>query len=311
VKKRARLILNPAAAGGRARRLRGAIVRELRGAGYDIDVHETEATGHAADLAREAARDDAELVLVAGGDGTVHEVANGLLDARSEGAVTRTLAVIPAGSGNDFAKMLYPKPTLKAAFAALRAPAARLFDVGHVTWTGGSEYFINAMGTGVDVEVVRQIERLPRLPGVVGYLVGAVRALLGFRAIPMRITTPAGVRDGRLMIVAVGIGECMGGGFYAFPGARPDDGRFDVCMVEEMGLARVARVLPRVMRGRHTGMRGVHMSLTDSMTIEMPEHGSLFFQLDGELREPAGISRLDIALVPAALRVVGAGSPRR
>jgi diacylglycerol kinase (ATP) len=233
-----------------------------------------------------------------------------LLDARIDGAVTRTLAVIPAGSGNDFAKMLYPKPTLSAAFAALRAPTTRLFDVGRVTWAGGSEYFINAMGTGVDVEVVRQIDRLPRLPGVVGYLIGAVRALLGFRAIPMRITTAAGTRDGRLMIVAVGIGKCMGGGFYAFPGALPDDGCFDVCVVEEMGLTRVARVLPRVMRGRHAGMRGVHMSLTDAMTIEMPEQVPLFFQLDGELREPAGIRRLDIALLPAVLSVVGAGSAR-
>jgi diacylglycerol kinase (ATP) len=297
-----RLILNPAAAGGSARRLRSELLRKLSPF-LDLELRETEDRWHAVELAGEAARNGARLVLAAGGDGTIHEVANGLLAARGR-EPTVPLGVVPIGTGNDFAKMLYRTPSRRAAYAALAATSLRRFDVGRASWDGGSEYFINAMGTGIDVEVVRQIERLPHLPGVLGYLAGVVRAVFGFRALPMRIRIDGTDRQKPLMIAAIGVGHCLGGGFYVFPGARPDDGLFDICTVDEIGLARIARVLPRVMRGRHVGMREVTMDTGTAIDIEILGEQPLFFQLDGELREPPAARRLHVELIPSVLNVI-------
>ncbi|HUF12058.1 MAG TPA: diacylglycerol kinase family protein [Longimicrobiales bacterium] len=295
-----RVILNPTAGGGRAGRMAAAIARELETRGLTAEVVLTREPGHAVELAADAAADHG-LVVAAGGDGTVHEVANGLLrvpeELRSAG-----LAVLPIGTGNDFVKLL-GGARLSHAFDCILAGTTRPVDAGRVTWTGGSEYFINAMGTGIDVEVVRQIARLPRVPGLAGYLLGVLRALRVFHPIRARLTVDGTLIDRRVMIVAVGNGVSQGGGFYITPDARADDGRLDLCIIAEMPMTRVMRTLPRLFRGRHVGRRDVAMMQFSRLELETDE--PLFFQLDGELREPTATRRLVVEVVPAALRVAG------
>lgn len=294
-----RVILNPIAGGGRAGRMGAAIARELALRGLTADVVLTRARGHAVELAAEAAADHG-LVVAAGGDGTVHEVANGLLriDARAR---TAALAVLPIGTGNDFQKLL-GSGRLAHAFDAILAGATRTVDAGRVTWDDTSEYFINGMGTGIDVEVVRQIARLPRLRGVAGYLVGVLRALGVFAPIRARLTIDGHALDQRVMIVAVGNGVSQGGGFYLTPDALADDGRLDLCIIAEMRMGRVLRTLPRLLRGRHVGQPDVTMMQFSRLEIETDE--PLFFQLDGELKQPESTRRMVVEVVPSALRVV-------
>lgn len=294
-----RIILNPAAGGGRARRMQVAIERELAARSIEADVILTRARGHAVELAAEAASDHG-LVVAAGGDGTVHEVANGLL---SVGVSQRraALAVLPIGTGNDFQKLLGSN-RLPHAFDAILAGETRAVDAGRVTWEDSTEYFINGMGTGIDVEVVRQISRMPRLRGVAGYLAGVLRALGVFEPIRARLVVDGRVLDQRVMIVAVGNGVSQGGGFYLTPDARADDGRLDLCIIGDMRMTRILRTLPRLLRGRHVGMEGVSMMQFSRLEIETD--GALFFQLDGELREPRLTRHMVVEVVPGALRVV-------
>lgn len=293
-----RVILNPVAGGGRAGRLRRAIERELAARGLSADVMLTRERGHAVELAAEAAADHG-LVVAAGGDGTVHEVANGLLTVE-EGRRTAGLAVLPIGTGNDFVKLLGGN-RLAHAFDAILSGATREVDVGRVTWTGTSEHFINGMGTGIDVEVVRQVARLPRMRGVAGYLVGVLRALRVFEPIRARLLVDGVELVDRVMIIAVGNGVSQGGGFYITPGALADDGRLDLCVISEMRMGRVLLTLPRLLRGSHVSRAGVVMKQFRKLEVETDE--PLFFQLDGELREPAGTHRLEVEVIPGALRV--------
>ena len=298
------VILNPVSGGGAGRRLRPLIESGLAEHGVAASVFETSASGDAMRLACDLSEAGTAVVVAAGGDGTVHEVANGLMRANVE--ERSTLGVIPVGTGNDFVKVVPGTRTFEQALTTIARGGARKFDIGHVRWDDQGEYFVNGMGTGIDVEVVRQISRLPRLPGVVKYLVGLLRALVYYKPVNLRAILDEQRLEQRVMIIAVGNGVCQGGGFYLAPEASPSDGQLDVCVVDDLRLPGIARVIPRVMRGTQKGDPAVLMRTARSIRFETLDERPLFFHLDGELREPAGLRALDIEIVPAALPVLTA-----
>lgn len=297
-----RVILNPTAGGGRAGRMGARIERELRGRGLPVDVVLTRHQGHATELAAEAAGAFG-LVVAAGGDGTVHEVANGLLSVGGEPRAG--MAVLPIGTGNDFVKLLGTR-RLAHAFDVILAGATRPVDVGRVTTEDGTEYFVNGMGTGIDVEVVRHVARLPRIRGIAGYLIAVLRALRTFDPIRARLVVDGVAFDSSIMIAAIGNGVSQGGGFYLTPDARADDGRLDLCVIPEMSMRRILFTLPRLFNGSHVRLPDVR-SLTFT-TLEIETEAALFYQLDGELREPRTSRRLSVEVVPGALHVAGPGT---
>ncbi len=297
------VILNPKSGGGRAGRLREEIVRELGKSGVECKLYLTEAPGHARQLALDMAHNGAQIVAAAGGDGTIHDVANGLLSSGTQ----VPLAIIPTGTGNDFAKVVPGVDSRSGAYATIAAPVIRNYDVGLAEWDGGAEFFVNGMGTGIDVEVVRQILRLPALPGPVKYLLGLLRALAVYRPVTLRAALANEVIERSVMMFAVGNGICQGGGFYLTPQARPDDGLLDLCVVRAIRLWQVPLVLPRVLRGTHATHAAVTMRTLTNVRFETVGRPALFFQLDGELREPVGARWLKVSVRPRALPVVMRG----
>lgn len=258
----------------------------------------TARSGHATQLARAAVGRHAR-VLAVGGDGTVHEVANGLL---SSGAPELpALGVVPVGTGNDFAKMTYPaRLAPEAAIAALAAGTTRRFDVGRA-W---EEYFVNSIGVGLDAEVAQRVNRYKHWPGAAGYVVAALGAIWHRRARPMRVTTDDGEWSGSVTVLEVGVGPCAGGLFYLTPDARPDDGLLDLCAIGPFGLGFLLRAGPRVLRGTHGALEGVRMSRSTRVRI-VASDGPLTAHFDGEVRAP-GSGTLDITLLAGALPVLTA-----
>jgi diacylglycerol kinase (ATP) len=300
------IILNPASSGGSGGGLRAEIEFELAARGVVCDLVQTTRRGGGVELARTAAEHGAAIIVAAGGDGTIHEAANGILSARIDSDRPPALGVIPIGTGNDFAKLLAGGKDRRAAYDAIAEGRESAFDVGLVEWQGGAEFFVNGMGTGIDVEVVRQIEHIRWISGTPRYFVGLFRALIGYRAIPLRIRADGVDIDGKVMIVAVGNGPCLGGGFYLCPGALPDDAQFDVCVIAEANLLQIVRVLPRILRGTHGKSSVVTMKRAATVEIRADGAQPLFFHLDGELREPAGARSIRVSMRAGALRVVGA-----
>jgi YegS/Rv2252/BmrU family lipid kinase len=298
------VIVNPAAGRGAARGVRREVERALARRGVDFTIAETTGPGEAIELARVAARGGASVIAAVGGDGTVHEVVNGLL-AESSAAPTAALGVVPVGTGNDFVKLVAGLRTRDGAYDVLAHGIARPMDTGLASWAGGEEYFVNAMGTGIDVEVVRQIQRMRNLPGAAVYVLGLAKALVRFRPIAVRVTVDGDSAESRVMMVAVANGICIGGAFRVSPGALPDDGLFDVVQVAELGLFDSLRVAPRILRGTHLGLAAVRHRTAKTVELEVPADATLFFQLDGELREP-GVRRVRVDVRPASLRVLAA-----
>ena len=281
----AHVILNPAAGRGAAARALDPIVREFRRQGWGVDAERTDGPGRGAELAARAVRAGARCVVAVGGDGTVHEVANGLLDATGRGGAPQAapvLGVVPIGTGNDFAKLVgvYGHGPVRAVQRLVTArPVA--FDVGRVL----DEYFVNSAGVGFGAEVVRVRNTMPGLSGFLSYLVPVFRAFARFRPPRLEVRASAFGETGYMMMVEICNGTTAGGSYRFAPEALPGDGRLDVCVVRRVSLVRFLLAVPRVMRGTHATMREVALFRTRSITLRSLE-GPLVLHLDGELREP-------------------------
>jgi YegS/Rv2252/BmrU family lipid kinase len=275
------------------------VAREFRAQGWTVDVAESTAPGHAARLAVEAVARGASRVIAVGGDGTVHEVANGLLAATTKGEDTVTLGVVPIGSGNDFAKLLgVYRHAPERAVACLCTARQRRFDVGRAL----DEWFVNSLGFGFGPAVVRLRNGMPGLRGFLSYLVPVLRAFATYRAPRLEVRAAEHRETGEMMMVEVCNGTTAGGDYRFAPDADPADGRLDVCLVRRVSLPRFLLAVPRVMRGTHGAMREVALYQTRSVTVRCAE-APLLLHLDGELKE-SGLHEVTVTLEPKRLTVL-------
>lgn len=295
---RAVAILNPAAGGGAAPSAWSAAERVLRAAGASVRVLATPAPGHAAALAEAAVAEGCSAVVAVGGDGTISEVANGLLRARKGGAAPPPLGIIPAGSGNDFVKQLDIPADPTAAARALLTSTPRRVDAGRM----GERFFVNGVGIGLDAQVAREAAGIRRLRGVALYGLALLRALRSYRPLRLRVVLDGvPVADGPVTLVTVANGPCCGGGFWLCPAARLDDGEIDVLIADPFPRMGVLRFLLRSLRGGHVGFPGI--LLRRARRVEIIGEGPLPVHVDGELLDPAP-DRLEIEIVPGCLPVL-------
>lgn len=260
-------------------------------------VERTLGPGHGAELAARAAQAGARRIVAVGGDGTVHDVANGLLRQRQIADVA--LGVVPIGTGNDFAKLVgvYRHSPVRAVQRLVTAGTAR-FDAGRV----GDEYFVNSVGFGFGPAVVRVRNAMPGLAGFASYFVPVFRAFAGFRAPRLEVRAPGFAETGYMMMVEVCNGTTAGGSYRFCPDAQPDDGRLDVCLVRRVSLPRFLLAVPRVMRGTHARMREVALFQAKEVTIRSLD-APLLLHLDGELREPEA-RQCTVRVEPGRLNVM-------
>lgn len=291
----AHVIINPAAGRGAARRAESVVARAFRAQGWAVDVVRTEGPGHGQDLAAEAVSQGAKHIIAVGGDGTVHEVANGLLRSDTDAA----LGVVPVGSGNDFAKVLglYGCDPIQAV-ARLVTAKSRRFDAGRVL----GEWFVNSVGFGFGPAVVQTRNRMTHLRGFLSYLVPIVRTFFTFEPPVFDIAAPGFRERGYMMMVEVCNGTTAGGSYRFAPDADPTDGKMDVCVIRRVSLPRFLLAIPRVIAGTHTTMREVAMVKTAKLVVRAPEQ-PLVVHVDGELREP-GTNECTVELERGRLNVL-------
>lgn len=297
------VILNPASSSGGGGRLLPQVEARLRARHIEFRLDRTEGPGHAMELAGAAVASGVSRLLVVGGDGTVHEVVNGLLGAE-EGASLPDIAVLPLGTGNDFYRMVGAPKTLDGAMDMLQWGIPRPFDVGLARWEGGSRWFVNLLGVGIDVEVLRRREGVRRLRGLAQYLVALLQAVAGFTPVPIRIRLEDGeVIEEPTTLAGITVGPSAGGGFLLNPGATSDDGLLDLCFVKALTLPQILRYIPRVIRGTHGNLPVVRLRRFREAVLEAPGPDPFHFELDGErMEEP--VHRVDVRVEPARIRVL-------
>jgi diacylglycerol kinase (ATP) len=288
------VILNPAGARGRAKQLRALIERSIAGGRADLALTAGPRDGER--LAREAALAGRDVVAV-GGDGTVAEVANGILASGRDVA----LGIVPAGTGNDYAyqTLRLPKEPLAALEAALTAPAVAM-DVGQVN----ERYFLNSLGVGIDANIAAAAEHLKKLPLMRGqtlyWTASLTELFFHYNRCPELTVEPYGepVVSRVFALAAVSIGPTYGGGFRINPDADPHDGFFDLCMIWKPSQLRAFRLLPLIEKGKHLNEPEVKRMRVQRVTMlaKQPIHA----HLDGEV---ISADRFDARILPGRLRV--------
>jgi YegS/Rv2252/BmrU family lipid kinase len=294
--KRAFIVLNPRAGRGKGEGLEQKLADTARAEGWEVLVRTTRRAGEEADLAAHARDTGWPIVVAAGGDGTVHHVVNGLL---ADGPTDVTLAHVPVGTGNDYARSLGLRPApVERNLPKVLSGKLRRFDVGRVI----GEYFVNGMGVGFDAEVVRQTLRMSHLSGFVLYLVAVYKTFGSFDPPDLEVESREFRQRARMMMLAVDIGTTVGGGFRMTPDAVLDDGLFDVCLIRRVGLGRFLRYVPRVARGTHGPIPEVTMFRTERIRVTGLS-GPLAMQVDGELRYPSD-DTVEVTILPRHLKVL-------
>lgn len=298
-------IANPAAGKGREGRESGRIRAEVERAGVHGTWRATEAPGHGISLAEESARAGAGIVVAVGGDGTVSEVVGGLMRVPKE--ARPVLAVLPAGTGCDYARMLgHRRWDIAGAATLLREESIRVLDAGDAN----GRYFANGVGLGFDGAVAADAAKLRLIRGFAAYLTAVFRVLRTWENFRLTATIDSEVLEGPAILAAVTIGPASGGGFYLTPDARPDDGLFDFCRLGDFRKLETIRHLPKALNGSHVGLAKTTMRRGRSVTLRSDR--PLIAHLDGNVI--SGIAHeepLVFRMHEGALRVIGAwGRPR-
>ncbi|HSB37390.1 MAG TPA: diacylglycerol kinase family protein [Thermoanaerobaculia bacterium] len=292
-------IANPAAGKGRARREERRLRSALERAGLFGDWRVTSAPDDGIALAEESVRDGAEMVVAVGGDGTVNEVVGGLMRVQKE---KRPLfGLVPAGTGNDYARVLGLKPwDVAGAATALLSRCERSLDAGEVN----GRFFANGFGLGFDGSVAEAAARIHWLRGHPAYLAAVFTALTRWENFRLEAEIDGEYLEGRSILAAVTIGPASGGGFHLTPDAKPDDGLFDVCRLGDFGKLEAVRHLPKALNGSHVTLAKASMRRGRAVTLSSDR--PLVAHVDGNLMRDVGHAEpLRFRIHPAALRVVG------
>jgi diacylglycerol kinase family enzyme len=292
------VIFNPVAARGRAKyrleRLRQAL-------GTRADFQPTLRPGHAEELALEAAHAGFPVVAAAGGDGTLHEVANGMLRA---GRPDVTFAVFPMGSANDYAFTL--GLTLEDMIKEGPAKSVRRVDVGLVrSETGRQRYFVNGLGLGFNGAVTLETRRIRWLQGLPLYLLGFLGALWRrYHFAPMEVAFDGQALRTPTFALSVAIGK-REGNLVVAPHAVPDDGLFDYLHVGTLSRLEILRYLPRLATGGELPADHPAIRMGRCREIRVRSEVPVIVHLDGEFfcLPEDGIRELDIRILPGLLRV--------
>jgi YegS/Rv2252/BmrU family lipid kinase len=307
------VIINPESAGGATRAAWPKIASELATHFGAFTPRFTKRPGEGIELAAAAARQGAKLIIACGGDGTISEVANGMLLAGGDSE----LGILPSGTGGDFRKTIGVSARAGEAARILRTGRTRLLDVGKVTFIGHdgaheSRYFLGVASFGMSADVISRVKEggpdwLPAkgpkwLTGRVSFGVAMLETAL--KTEPTRVVVQLDDDPARHLTVAnlcIANARYFGGGMKIAPNAKLDDGKFDVISIGDLGAARILANAPRLYLGSHLRMDQVGHALAKEISAHpvMPEH-RIEIEVDGEI---SGQLPATFQIIPKALRV--------
>jgi diacylglycerol kinase (ATP) len=289
------IIYNPTAGRGRARAEWPAVEGALRQVGVPFDAVATDAPLEAVSLARNAAGRYTGVVGV-GGDGTIHEIVNGLMQASGE-QETIPLGVVPMGNGDDFAKVLPPEAPIggksfdwRAAVTKVAEGNTRLFDVGRMKGDhprfepdGAAHYFVNGMDVGFGAHAAMNFNTIPKaLKGMSAYLAAVLKTMIRYPRLHLRVhLDDQPPFDQATAMTAVTNGRCFANGFWVCPEAKANDGLFDLMVGGAIGRLKILELIPKFWKGTHVDDPAVRMYRAKRVKLESEE--PLIVEADGEI----------------------------
>jgi len=242
----------------------------------------------------------AKTIVVVGGDGTCSKVATAIMKSGADCA----LGVVPAGTGNDFAKTLgVARAAANEIFRLVERRTTSRIDVGRAD----GRYFINSCGFGFDASVLKATEKVRFLKGDALYIYSALTQLFSYRALDVAIDGALRGKGKNLLMAVASNGRSLGGAFRIAPTASVTDGKLDFCLISDTNVVGRVRTFAGALRGTHLELPGVTSIKAESMSLTFADPPAM--EVDGELQQ-ATTRTVRIECVPNALTVVAAPGAR-
>lgn len=264
-------VINPIAGGGKAKDLISIIEKKMKENNIEFDIIETTKPKEATKIVESSTND---VVIAVGGDGTVNEVAKGLIN-RGSGI----LGIIPGGTGNDMCKSLGLSMDPISAIETIINRKVKEMDIG----LANGNYFLNIASVGFDAEVVKNTDKIKRkIKGKLAYILGVLITLLNYKMKKTTIEIDNGKLDRKMLLLAVGNGQYYGGGMKILPNAKIDDGYLHLCLVKDIGNIKLLFLFPSIFKGNHLKYKK-YVEIHKAKEINIKILGEFYLNLDGDL----------------------------
>lgn len=257
----------------------------------------TQYANHACELAQQAAQEDYSIIVAVGGDGTINEVLNGLMQAAGQDGQPATLGIIPMGTANDLADVLNIPGDISEACKLLATGNSRTIDIGCVN----GHYFANNSAIGLEPVVTITQNNMRWMKGTIRYVAAALKVVYKAQTWNMRVEWDTGMYDGPMVLVSVGNGHRSGGAFYITPNAKVDDGKFDFVYGIGMSRLKMLSLLPKIFTGNHIHDKRVGYLQTTSLSITTSPETPL--QADGEVIDEKA-TEIHYQIFPQKLQII-------
>ena len=266
-------IVNPIAGGGKAKALISLIEEKMKGSSRNFQIIVTKRAKEATEIA-EAKLKDYNLLVAVGGDGTVNEVAKGMIN-KGRG----TLGIIPGGTGNDMARGLGIPMTAEQAIDVILKGNIKEIDIGKVN----SYNFLNISSVGFDAEVVVNNEKIKkRVKSHISYAISVVYTLFTFKDQRVKLEIDGKSLDENILLLAVGNGKYYGGGMKILPAAIIDDGYLDVCVISNISKVLLLYLFPTIFKGNHIRYKK-YVKIYKAKTVNIIAEKEFLLNIDGEV----------------------------
>lgn len=266
-------IINPVAGGGKAKTLIPLIMETMDKYEKEYEIKLTTKPKEAIHIAEDSV-EEYEITVAVGGDGTVNEVAKGLIN-KGKG----TLGIVPGGTGNDMAKSLGIAIDPVEALEILYRGQKKDIDIGHVN----DSNFLNIASVGFDAEVVINNVNLKKIiKSGISYAISVIYTLISFKKKKVKITIDDNIIEENIILMAVGNGKYYGGGMKILPMAELDDEHLDICIVSNISKLKLLFLFPTIFKGNHIKYKKF-VKMLRGKTIKVETKEELYLNIDGEI----------------------------
>lgn len=301
-----KVIVNPTSGSGKAAKKITKIEAKLKAADIEHEIEFTKYQGHAIELSKVAVENGFRQIIIVGGDGTNHEVMNGIMQQKAVPSQEVTQCLIPVGTGNDWIRTHNLSRDIDTIIQNIKTGKTKLQDIGKATFQTsegqGERYFLNVAGLAYDAFIAEKMNDNPKLVSnklVYFYLI--LRCLFQYKPQNTRITFNNQIVESQYYTINIGICKYSGGGMQLVPHAIPDDGLFALTTVGSMPILGVIVSTPFLYGGRIHKHPRAFVTQTKSIKIESLDDEPILLELDGEY---LGVSPVELEIIPKALRFV-------
>lgn len=287
------IILNPVAGKGRAERLCNELIQVLRRRKLPFHLEKTRYPGHATELANKLSK-EFEVLISAGGDGTLNEITNGLINRNT------LVAILPVGSGNDLNKVIGMPKRVNTMLDIILNKKTKLIDIGKVKLFNSDGYkierkFLNFLGIGLDAEIAREMQTIKYVKGLPAYIISAIKSFIKYEALNYKIVINGRIIKEKAMFIYTANGCFEGGGFRLAPNAKLTDGKLNFKLIRSMGFFRTIALLPKFINGNIGKEENISVCSKGNMFKIIPDKPTII-HIDGEvISDHTTLIEIDIA----------------